>query len=230
MNMYRRVVAFGATLLMLVVFLGTITHRANAQQCHAYRKYFPLHGSAIVGKKATFHYVTFRFGLEKRPIRELRCIDKYLEIDFELKDFKLLKSWEDYRVFSNLPGATKDTPWSDTTVRPSITNISTRRMRAGRLYYATIAWHARTRYKRAPAVRISWSPSYWATPGRGGPVVGWSQVQLCRLHGNDPKWCIFGNSVRTMRMWDSFFPGAKSGGWLLFRNHSELRYDFYYKG
>lgn len=196
-----------ALLLCSGVLVGANTQNADAKNCGAVRAhhYTPTYGYVLTKSTGFSHKATYRFKMSGSQIRTLRCLASYLEIDFELRGYKLGSQWSAYRLTTNLPHGMKDAPFEDTgNPRPTVTNIHTKELRADKLYEATISWKGYVPMVVVQKVRLTWTPAKW-----GGNFF---EDAFCNAHGRRPEWCIFGNSSIAAKMHDCFF--RTSGGWL----------------
>lgn len=136
--------------------------------------------------------VVLEFMLTPQQVVNLQCHAAYLEIDFKLYGFVLPApslGWQDYRIKSDLPGATADSSLFDGSDRnASVTGVRTADIEGGRRYFAAAEWSAQ--YVSNPRVEVAFVPSYWATPLRNA----W-EAMLCAASNYRLAYCIFGENL-----------------------------------
>ena len=223
--MRKFLASVSALIVAMTIIVSTpTTANAGLRDCGklAGYQYSPTWGAVITWTNLRDHRATFRLKMNASQIRTLRCLANYVELDFELRNSTLSGAWEGYKVSTDLPHGLKDTSYLNSergNPRPSITNIHTKLLQAGRIYTTTISWrkpiHAYSEYNRMMAVRLSWQPSYWG--------AAWTpNGALCFVHGGDPRYCLFGFEQDTVKLYNCFFRVAD--GWLLFRLYREVTY------
>jgi hypothetical protein len=216
----RKLVVFIVMLVAAISLTIVPSTSVSAKDCNDYN--YPTWGAVTTFKAGDFQSVQFRLMANSQQLRTLTCLANYLEIDFELHGFHLPPNWEGYNVYTDLPGGMHDTAASDILdKRPAITNIHTKQLIPGRVYTATITWHAQALFWESQAVRMYWTPSYWAKKGtwEGG---------LCEVSGRAPEWCLFGVGGRTTKLWRVLFPASQAEGWLPIKSGKPLVYKMSY--
>jgi len=221
----RRIMAFVSSLIVACALIMGASTEASAkpEDCGPLgaHQYAPTWGSVTTWTNLRRHRVIVRLRLNNDQLRHLRCMVNYVELDVELANSGLSSLWEEYSATTNLPHGIRDTSYlngEEDNPRPSITNIHTKELQAGRTYFAEFNWNHYRPLSTRQMVRLFWQPSYWEDTWYTPNGV------LCQLYGRDPRYCIFGYEGQTAKLHDCFFRAGVPGGWLLLRYQQEVTY------
>jgi hypothetical protein len=176
-------------------------------------RYWPSQGSFETYRNGTSYEAALHFKLtaaEKIALNE--CVrfgfeENTLEIDFTLHGLYSPAGWDNYSVYTNLPGAVHDTAALDEANHssPGVTNITINSLGVGVEYSVIVAWNdtqVSPKPGSVPRVSIEWMPSHSA---RGNELWCTLAVWL------SPAYCIFGTSGRVF-LSGGYYNGPPNNG------------------
>jgi hypothetical protein len=197
----------------------------------------PTTGSVTTYKSGSSDYnsVTFRFTLTQAQLNNLRCSGPYLELDFQIRNFKNTAvypaGWEAYTVAgTNLPGAIHDVGFEDgqawpsqstenRDINPAVTRIYTSQLQAGVSYYANLTWTLEAQAGKIPYITFVWTPSRWADMSAmnesvscAGGSFGNNQYPPGDSRNPNEAWCIFPTDYGVTLLGDKTFLGGFPAG------------------
>jgi hypothetical protein len=117
-----------------------------------------------------------------------------LELSYWFSGTAIAGDSEDYDIFSNLPGATQDVGFHDTTFGPGITGVPTDQLQANTPYYGTVEFYSGT--NGTPFVAVGFSPSHFSMGGDlSDPLQDIIEAGACNAGNNEVAWCLFPTST-----------------------------------
>lgn len=186
----RRII--GSLVAVLAVIFGTLVAASPANASGVCGSYAPTRGRVTTSHNGDFIHVTAAFQLSDGQLAELRCSAEYLELSYYFSNVTIPGDSEDYSIYSNLPNATHDVGFTDSTFSPGITVIPTRQLQANYPYYGTVEF--RSGVTDTPYVRVGFSPSHWSST-EGLSIRETGSCERGNV-GSDMAWCIFPNDTQ----------------------------------
>lgn len=217
----KRMLSVAIILLLVVGAMGITSAppRAAAAACDgSANTYWPHTGKIDITNNSGQYSAMLRFTMTANEICSLQRLNNYLEIDFSLYGFAVPGGWDSYSLNSNLPAAMKDTAAGDPANQPTPapTGIDTRRLIAGKEYYAAISWSASIIIDTPREIIFRWIPSHWAgTAPYSSFLQNQEEIGYCNagIEAENLSWCYFPNTAKSAPLFGSVsFAGGFSQG------------------
>lgn len=186
-------------LLAGVAFTATPASAESTEQCGT--DYYPSYSQVATQRHGDTFAVSYSFQLTQTQRDTLVCLEDWLEIEAPISGFDLPRSWDDYDVETNIPGAQEDVSWPDSYPAPAVTGIWTGDLQANTQYHFTLVWDSNVADDATPEVTIRWLPAHWSFTFdyHEGPACS-----VGHFTGN-VAWCIFGADGLDVDMVRSYY-------------------------
>jgi hypothetical protein len=155
----RRIIA--SLVAAIAVIFGSLAVASPASADGPCGTYAPSHGRVTTAHDGDFLHVTVSFRLTQYQLDVLQHCGDYLELSYTFDGVTIDADSEAYSIYSNLPNATQDIGFHDTTFSPGISVIPTKQLQADVSYYGTVEFNSGT--DGTPFVSVGFSPSHWSS-------------------------------------------------------------------
>ena len=195
----------GFVAVILLALLPGRSAEANQIPCG---QYWPSqYNLEVYESEHNYFQFTLRFRLSESQLVALRCVDNYLEIDFDQEGFGLPAHYNEYLVGTDLPGGIHDVEFPDTEITPGVTAINTNDLLANVDYLVTVGWLWPEADLSGLGIAVDFVPSHWAGENENLSLSEEAKEEFsCDVigtaTGNDA-WCIFGTH-RHRFVWRDF--------------------------
>lgn len=172
----------------LAVIFGALAVASPANASSV--QYAPTQGRITTSHDGDRLHITVAFRLSQYQLSALRDAGQYLELSYYVYNVTIAGSSPDYDVYSNLPNATHDVGFHDSTFSPGITGIPTSQLQADTPYYGTVEFNSGT--NGTPVVVVGFSPSHFSMGGDiSNPVKDVIEAGACNVGNDTIAWCVF---------------------------------------
>jgi hypothetical protein len=172
----------------LAVIFGSLAVGSPASASSV--QYAPTKGRVTTSHNGDWLHITVAFRLSRYQLDVLRDTGQYMELSYYVYGVTIAGNSPNYAIYSNLPNATHDVGFHDSTFSPGITGIPTSQLQANTPYYGTVEFNSRT--KGTPRVVVGFSPSHFSMGGDlSDPMEDIIEAGACKVGNDTLAWCVF---------------------------------------